>query len=499
MLNPSEITSQIKTEHFVAGKRVKAFGSEKYSSLNPFDNSEVATFALADAKDVDRAVCAAREAFDKGAWASLTTAERIKILNKFADLIAKRADFLGAIESLDVGKLHSECVNHDVARASANIRFFANQMESLKEEVFYNDANFLGKKIKTMSVVRREPIGVAGLISPWNSPLMLATWKIGPCLAAGNTCVVKPSPWALLSVLQLGELANEAGIPEGVLNIIPGAAEGGKALVAHPGVNRVSFTGSVASGKAVQESNAKTRLAPVSLELGGKSPSIVFSDADLDFSAKGVARGIFRSQGQSCVAGSRLLVEESVYSKFMPKLVEQVKAMKIGNQLDPKSEIGPLITGEHLAKVESYVAQGKKEGARITIGGKRPDSAELRAGNFFEPTIFEDVSSAMKIWQEEIFGPVLVVMPFKDEAQAIELANSTSFGLSASIWSTNLERALRVANAIESGMVWVNSHFVRDLRAPFGGVKNSGVGSEGGHYSLEFYTQPKMICYPWGN
>lgn len=493
-----QVKSRIEVTHFVDGKRVAALGKETYTSLNPHDNSEIATFALANAEDMERAAKAAQRAFDKGSWSRIGVGERTKILNRFADLIAANAEFLGSIEALDVGKLHSECVNHDVARASANIRFFANQMESLKDEVFYNQANFLGKKIQTMSSVRREPIGVAALISPWNSPLMLATWKIGPCLAAGNTCVVKPSPWALLSVLQLGELANQAGIPEGVLNIVPGGVQGGQALVSHPLVNRVSFTGSVASGKAVQQANAATRLAPVSLELGGKSPTIVFADADLSFAAKGVARGIFRSQGQSCVAGSRLILQKAVYQEFMQLLFDQIRSMRIGNQFDPKSEIGPLITAQHLEKVEGMVAQARREGARVSIGGKRCTDPALVTGNYFEPTVIEDIQNHMQIWREEVFGPVLVATAFESDEQALELANNTNYGLSASVWSTNLERAMRVSSAIESGMVWINSHFVRDLRAPFGGVKESGVGSEGGHYSLEFYTQPKMVCVPWG-
>ncbi len=497
MAKLDELRVQIKTDPFIDGKRCKAIASATHTSLNPADQEPIATFALAGAKDMQRAVQAARQAFDSGPWPRMATKERVKILNRFAELIQANATQLGTIEACNVGKLLKECIDHDVARASANIRFFASAVQQQGDETFFNDANFLGKKIKTISVTKRYPIGVAGLIAPWNSPLMLSTWKLGPCLATGNCCVLKPSPWALLSVLQLGELANEAGIPPGVLNIVPGDAEGGKALVTDPLVDRISFTGSVPVGKAIAQANAATRVAPISLELGGKSPTVVFADADLDFAAKGVARGIFRSQGQSCVAGSRLLLQDSVYDAFMQRLLKETESMKIGSQFDPESNIGPLITKQHLEKVEGFIATAIDAGAKLTTGGKRPDDPKLSQGNFLEPTIFEKVTTEMNIWQEEVFGPVLVVMPFGTTEEAIALANDSRFGLSSSVWTTNLERALAVANAIEAGMVWINSHFVRDLRAPFGGVKESGIGSEGGRYSLEFFTQPKMICLPY--
>ena len=309
--------------------------------------------------------------------------------------------------------------------------------------------------------------------------------------------LVKPTPWALLSVLQLGELAHRAGVPPGVLNIVPGGLEAGQSLVAHQGVDRISFTGSVAAGKEVNRNNAQARLAPVLLELGGKSPSLVFADADLDMALKGVSRGIFRSQGQSCVAGSRLLLEESIYDQFLERLAAAMAEMKIGDPSSDDTEIGPLITPEHLARVQAYVQAGLDEGARLVVGGRIPVDSALGDGNFLEPTLFDEVTSAMRIWREEIFGPVLVVMPFQNDEEAIRKANDTSFGLSSSVWTSNLERAFYVSGKIQSGMTWVNSHFVRDLRSPFGGVKDSGIGSEGGRYGLEFYTQPKMICLPY--
>ena len=493
----AELQSVLKLEPYIDGLRRPAVGTETYNSCNPSNNELLAQLTLSGEEDIARAVASARAAFDCGPWPRFSAAERQKKLSRFADAIEANAAFLGSVESYDVGKLLAECIGHDVARASANIRFFSDLATQWQDDAFSSEAAFLGRKLKTLTIVKRQPVGVAALIVPWNSPLMLATWKIGPCLAAGNTCVVKPSPWASLSILQLGELAAEAGIPNGVLNIVAAGVRGGQALVSHPQVDRVSFTGSVATGRAVHQANAAVRLAPISLELGGKAPCVVFEDAELEFAALGVARGMYRSQGQSCVAGSRLLLQETVYEQFMKALTEVVAKMKIGSQLDSNTEIGPLVTQEHLLRVEDCIAKGKQEGARLVFGGFRPTDAALQHGNFLVPTIFDQVQSTMQLWQEETFGPVLSVISFRDEAEAVSLANDTAYGLSSSVWTKDLERALRVSQAIDSGMTWVNSHFLRDLRAPFGGFKNSGIGSEGGKYSLEFYTKPKMICLPY--
>ena len=493
----NDIANRIKTLPFIGGERKPCPNSQQAASYNPADNQLNIEFPLAGTECMNQAVNAARQAFDQGSWQKMGIKKRLACLHKFADLIEANAEFLGTIESYDVGKLLKECIGHDVARASANIRFFASAVEQQTDEAFFSQASFLGQDIKTMSVSMRQPIGVAGLISPWNSPIMLATWKIGPCLAAGNTCVIKPSPWALLSVLQLGELANEAGIPPGVLNIVPGDADAGKTLVSHADVDRISFTGSVHVGKAVSIANAQTRMAAVSLELGGKSPTIVFGDADIDKAVQGVARGIFRSQGQSCVAGSRLLLHESIYDAFLEKLCDFANQMTIGSQLEEKTQIGPIINKEHLEHIETYIEKAIAAGAKAITGGKRPTDSKLAKGNYYEPTVLTQISRDMQVWREEIFGPVLVVMPFSSDRQAIELANDSTFGLSSSLWTHQLDRALTVATDIEAGMVWLNSHFVRDLRAPFGGVKDSGIGSEGGRYSLEFFSKPKMVCFPW--
>lgn len=479
----------IQIEHWVNGRREESASKESFTSINPSNKQALAIFPMATAADVDKAVAAARVAYV--GWSQTPVCERVKILERFADGIEKNAERLGLLESQDVGKLLGECVNHDIKRASHNIRFFAQQMLTHTDEVYFSDEAFLNQPLKTMSVARRCPVGVAALIVPWNSPLMLATWKIGPCLATGNTCIIKPSPWASLTILELGPIAKEAGLPDGVLNVLTGGAECGSALVSHKGVDRVSFTGSVTTGRAVNIANSQSRMAPISLELGGKSPAVVFADCDFERAVTGVARGIFRSQGQSCVAGSRLIVEKSIEKRFLEALVAKVKAMKIGSAQDPTSEIGPLVTEQHFKHVEGMVERAKKEGCHLLCGGKEAAGA----GYFYEPTIFAGVPTTSEVWREEVFGPVLATQSFSTLAEATALANDSCYGLSASIWTTNYANAHTLAHNIESGLAWINSHFVRDLRAPFGGVKESGIGQEGGRYSLEFYTQVKMTCH----
>lgn len=464
-----------------------------YKLYNPANNSEViAEITLSDAEMMQEAIKGAREAYDNGPWPKMSAKERGKTLRSIAGLMRERAELLGNIESLNVGKLLKECIEHEVVRAAENLEFFANLFARARRERYEKEINFLGRKGRIESVVSREPIGVVGIIIPWNSPLMLGCWNIGPCLAAGNTCVVKPSPWAPLSLLQLGEIANEAGLPPGVLNIMPGDKDAGDALVKDKRVNLVSFTGSPSVGRVINIANAETRFMPPILELGGKAPNIVFTDADMSLAVPGVARSIFRSQGQSCIAGSRLLVAGEIYPKFMDALIDCVKMMKIGSQFDSETQIGPLITREHLERVEAYIVSGINEGARLRYGGNRP--LELREGNFLEPTIFDRISTDMRIWREEIFGPVLVAKLFPSEEEAIALANDTEFGLSANIWTQDMEKAMRVANELDTAMLWINGHFLRDLRTPFGGRKASGYGRQGGEWSRNSFMQTKMVC-----
>jgi aminomuconate-semialdehyde/2-hydroxymuconate-6-semialdehyde dehydrogenase len=418
------------------------------------------------------------------------------MLRRFAELLVKHAPELERIESLDVGKPVKESGGHDIPRAANNFSFFADALSQWTQDAHWTESNSLGVDVNLMSVTMRQPLGVAGIIIPWNSPMMLGAWKLAPCLATGCTAVLKPSELAPLSLMKLGEIAQEAGLPAGVLNIISGFGDIGAALVSHPEVNAVSFTGGVPTGKRVMKAAADT-LKRVSLELGGKSPNIIFADADLETAVKGSVRAIFRSQGQSCVAGSRLILQDEIYDRFMDRFLATVANLKVGDPLDPATDFGPLISVQHRERVEGFIHAGLEEGARLLTGGKRPTDPALQQGNYLLPTVFESVRSSMRICREEIFGPVLSVLRFHDEAEAIRLANDTVYGLAGFLWTQDVNRALRVSSAVKTGMMWVNSFFLRDLRTPFGGVGESGFGREGGRYSLEFYTEPKFVCIPY--
>lgn len=494
MLDAKEVLSKVRCDHFVDGEYVKSYGTKEETLLNPANNEPIATFKLGNAKDINHAVSIASAAFHNGPWRHMEIEERAQILYKMAGLINDNSEFLAMLESLNVGKLYKACLHGDVPRAAENFKFFTTPRWRHMTERYRMGSNFLGRSIDAESIVDREPLGVCGIIKPWNSPLMLASWYLAPCLLMGNTCVIKPSPWAPLSIMQLGEIANEAGLPSGVLNIVPGGADAGQALVKNQDVRGIVFTGGDKIGRSIQIENAQVRRKGPHLELGGKAPTIVFDDADMNLAVEGVAHGIFRSQGQSCIAGSRLLVEEKIYPEFMRRLVEYVKTLKISDQFDPAAHIGPLINRTHLQRVEDYIKSGIKEGARLVCGGKRPQGENLDRGNFLEPTIFEVNKPSIKIYREEIFGPVLTTRSFKTVEQAVLMANDTDYGLSANIWTEDLEKAKRVAKALDVGMVWVNCYFVRDLNTPFGGRKCSGNGSAGGRYILEYFSQPKMTC-----
>jgi aminomuconate-semialdehyde/2-hydroxymuconate-6-semialdehyde dehydrogenase len=486
----------LRSQLFINGQYVSAASGKTFSVLNPTDNEILTDLAEAGVEDVNRAVAAARKAFDQGPWPKMKTAERAKMLRRFAELLVKHAPELERIESLDVGKPVKESGGHDIPRAANNFSFFADALSQWTQDAHWTESNSLGMDVNLLSVTMRQPLGVAGIIIPWNSPMMLGTWKLAPCLAAGCTAVLKPSELAPLSLMKLGEIAQEAGLPPGALNIVSGFGEVGSALVSHPEVNAVSFTGGVPTGKRVMKAAADT-LKRVSLELGGKSPNIIFADADLDMAVKGSVRAIFRSQGQSCVAGSRLILQDAIYDRFMERFLATVANLKVGDPLDPTTDFGPLITAQHRERVEGFIQAGLDEGARLLTGGKRPDDPALRRGNFLLPTVFAGVTSSMRICQEEIFGPVLSVQRFHDETEAIQLANDTVYGLAGFLWTQDVNRALRVASAVKTGMMWVNSFFLRDLRTPFGGARESGLGREGGRYSLEFYTEPKFVCIPY--
>jgi aminomuconate-semialdehyde/2-hydroxymuconate-6-semialdehyde dehydrogenase len=480
---------------FIGGRYVKPAGNRRFADIEPATEAELAQVADAGEDDVARAVAAAREAADNGLWPRMSIDARAQILSRFADGIEKHARDLAALEARDVGKPISECLNHDVPRAARNIRFFAAAAQAWTQEASFADAKFLGADLKLVNVTARSPLGVGAIVIPWNSPLMLATWNLGPCLAAGNTCVVKPSELAPLSVIALGEIASGAGLPDGVLNIVPGLGPTGAALVAHPDVDAVAFTGGVATGRKVMAAAAKS-LKRVSLELGGKSPNLVFADADLNRAAAGVARSIFRSQGQSCVAGSRLLVESRVADQFLELLLAEIRKLKIGDPMHDATDFGSLISKAHRERIDGFVKEAVTQGARILVGGHPPETP--KRGFFYLPTVLELVSANSRAVCEEIFGPVLTVERFADEDEAIAMANATRYGLAAYVWSSRIERALRVSERLKTGMVWINSFFLRDLRTPFGGAKQSGLGRQGGRYSLEFWTEPKLVCMTYG-
>ncbi len=370
------------------------------------------------------------------------------------------------------------------ARAAENFDYFAGVITELTGDAYQVGGDFLNYTI-------HKPVGVAGLIMPWNAPLMLSTWRIAPCLAAGNTIVLKPAEWSPLTATRLAELLDEVGLPQGVFNVVHGFGESaGAALVAHEGVNLISFTGESATGSAIM-ANAAATLKRVSFELGGKSPVVVFADSDFERAVDAVLAQIFTLNGQRCTAGSRLLVEEPMYEDLVQAVAARARDIRVGDPFEETTELGPLIRPEHHERVLGYLDSAVQEGARLLAGGKRPDG--LAEGNFLEATVFADVTPSMRVFREEIFGPVLVATPFADEDEAIRLANATEYGLAAYVWTQDVSRAHRVAQAIDSGLVWINSQNVRDLRTPFGGMKASGIGREGGHYSFEFYCELQTV------
>ncbi|MDA2471294.1 aldehyde dehydrogenase [Bacillus cereus] len=468
---------------FIDGQYVDSVCGETFDTFNPATNRKLASIAKANEEDTKRAIDVAERTFKSGIWSKMPVEERSNILCKMSDLIMERVDELAYIETLDVGKPIKESKGFDIPRSAYNFRFFAEMAKYMVHE-HYDKHNF-------MSYAKYAPAGVTSLIIPWNLPFMQMTWKASAALASGNTVVVKPASYTPLSAVMLGEIANDAGLPPGVLNIItgPGNTVGTK-MTTHPAVRRISFVGESNTGKTIMR-NASENLIPVSLELGGKSANIVFEDADLDEAVQGSIEAIYRNQGGICLAGSRLLVQESVYEQFLEKFVEAVKRIKVGDPLSEETDMGALVSKSHLETVNRYVEIGTSEGAKLAYGGKRVES--LVEGNFYEPTILYDVDNSMRVAQEEIFGPVLVVIPFKTEEDAIHIANDSIYGLAGVVWTNDLRRAQRVVSQIDSGLLWINCWYVRDLRTPFGGSKASGIGREGGRHSFEFYTEAKTV------
>ncbi|RDW20121.1 5-carboxymethyl-2-hydroxymuconate semialdehyde dehydrogenase [Oceanobacillus arenosus] len=485
-------STQTEVKHvglYINGEYVPASNNETFNVTNPATQEVIAHVSEATDEDVDNAIRAAREAFNNGPWSKMTVEERSAKLRRMAEIIVERGEEIARLDATDVGKPYASALKGEVPRAANNIRFFADFMEQKGGETYPMGESYV-------NYTRYEPVGVATLITPWNVPFMLTTWKLGPCLAAGNTAVIKPAENTPLSVSLLGEIAKEAGIPDGVVNVVHGKGSTvGTALTKHPEVDLVSFTGSTRTGSSIMKSAADT-LKNVSFELGGKAANIIFEDADLEKAIPGSIRAAFFNSGQVCLAGSRILVQRSILDDFMNKFTEAAKNLKVGDPNVEGTDMGPLVSEAHYNKVVSYFDVAKEEGAKLVYGGKRPDNLpeHLKNGFYLEPTIYiaEDPNSRMN--QEEIFGPVVTIIPFDTEEEAIEIANATNFGLDGVLWTENLRRAHRVSHAFQAGTVWVNCWFVRDLRAPFGGYKQSGVGREGGHHSLEFFTEAKNIC-----
>jgi aminomuconate-semialdehyde/2-hydroxymuconate-6-semialdehyde dehydrogenase len=468
-----------KFGHFIGGSEVDSIDGERFDSINPWTREPWATVALGGAKDAEAAVAAARLAFDEGPWPRMGYAKRQGLLHKLADAMEAHADELASADSRDMGKPLAQC-HHDVARAALNFRFFADHAKMAMAENLPMDTGH-------HAYTRYEPAGVVVAIAPWNFPLMLETWKVAPALAWGNTVVLKPAEDTPTSATILARIAAEVGFPDGVFNVVHGYGPNsvGSALTSDSRVDRITFTGESGTGKIISKA-AADNLTPVSLEMGGKNCNIVFADAALDNAVDWSIQSIFRNAGQICLSGSRLYVERPIFDTFVEQFVAKAEAMKFGDPLDPATEFGPLASEEHFLKVKGYVDTVEEAGGRMLTGG-------VGDGWFIKPTVLVDMPLDSPHVCEEIFGPVVVIHPFDTEEEVIALANDTEYGLDAQLFTENLHTAHRVAAKLDVGTVWVNCFFIRDLRAPFGGVGSSGVGREGGNFSREFFTEPKAI------
>jgi acyl-CoA reductase-like NAD-dependent aldehyde dehydrogenase len=470
----------------IDGKWVEAASGKTFDTLDPATGKVLARVAEGDAEDVDRAARAARRAFDAGPWPRMAPAERQKILLKLADLIEAHGLELAQLETLDNGKSLGESQAVDIPAAAETFRYYAGWVNKIAGDTNPTDPAFFNFTL-------REPVGVCGQIIPWNFPLLMAAWKLAPALACGNTSVLKPAEQTPLTALRLGELLQEVGVPDGVVNIVPGfGPTAGGAIVKHPLIDKVAFTGSTEVGKEIHRETAST-LKRVSLELGGKSPNIVFADADVTEAVKGALVGVFFNQGEVCCAGTRLFVEEKVHDEFADAVAKAASTMKQGHGLDAGTQVGPLVSQEQLERVTGYLEIGKQEGAKVLTGGERHTAPGLEGGYFVKPTVFTGVRNDMRIAQEEIFGPVVSVIPFKDETDAVLQGNDTLYGLAAGVWTRDVSKAHRVARSIRAGTVWVNCYNVFDVMAPFGGYKQSGYGRELGRHALDLYTQVKSV------
>jgi aminomuconate-semialdehyde/2-hydroxymuconate-6-semialdehyde dehydrogenase len=476
-----------KIRNFIDGQFVEPVGGKYLDNIEPATGTSYSQVPDSDARDVELAVTAAEKAFAD--WSKTSATDRSRLLLRIADLIERDLEKLARAESIDTGKPLSLARSLDIPRAASNFRFFATAILHTENEAHVTDGI-------AFNYTLRQPRGIAGLISPWNLPLYLLSWKIAPAIAVGNTAIAKPSELTPMTAFLVAEICAEAGLPNGVLNIVHGTGPNvGAAITAHPKIGTISFTGGTVTGRKVAEAAAPL-FKKVSLELGGKNPNIIFADADLDAAIAGSVRSSFANQGQLCLCGSRVFVERSAYKDFVDRFIDKASQLKQGDPLEEKTEQGAIVSKTQLEKVKFYVDLAQKEGGKIALGGTAPESINERChdGYFFPPTVLTDLPVSCRTNREEIFGPVVTITPFDSEDEVIGYANDCDYGLASSVWTQNLSRAHRVAEKIHTGTVWVNCWLVRDLRVPFGGMKQSGVGREGGEEALRFFTEPKNVC-----
>lgn len=480
----------ITLKNYINGELVEPVGKSYFDNFEPATGLVFSQVPDSDNADIELAYNAAESAFPE--WSNTTLDERFEIIMKLVRLIEQNLSKLSDAESKDNGKPLKLAQRVDIPRAAQNFKFFANAITQFSSE----SHNMPGED--TINYTLRQPIGVVGCISPWNLPLYLFTWKIAPALAAGNTVIAKPSEVTPYTAYLLSELAIEAGFPKGVLNIVHGYGQKvGDAITRHPGIKAISFTGGTSTGKIIS-SIAGPMFKKLSLELGGKNPNIIFADADLDKAVKVSLLSSFANQGQICLCGSRIFIEKSIYNEFKEKFIEKVKQLKVSDPLDPEASLGAVVSQDHFGKILEYIELAKVEGGSLLAGGNAVHiEGRCEEGWFIEPTVFEGLDYNCRIQQEEIFGPVVTLTPFETEEEVLMMANSTEYGLAATLWTENVSRANRVASKLQSGIVWVNCWLVRDLRTPFGGMKNSGVGREGGFEALKFFTEAKNVCIKW--
>ncbi len=478
------LVKSVDSLHFINGEYVPSLSGKVKENINPATEEVISQISQGGKEEVDTAVAAAKKAL-KGPWKKFTLDQRIAVIRKIGDIILERKDELARLESLDTGKPIWLSTAVDISRSAFNFQFFADYLRSVGTEAFETDDVAINYSV-------RRPVGVVGIISPWNLPLLLMTWKLAPALAAGNTVVIKPASLTPTTATIMGEICKEAGVPDGVVNIVNGSGSVvGTGLTEHKDVDAITFTGETSTGQTIMAAGAKT-LKKLSYELGGKNPNVIFADADLDEVIDTTLKSSFINQGEVCLCGSRIYVERSAYDEFIEKFVARTKELVVGDPFAPDTKVGALVGKDHYERVLSYIELAKEEGGEILTGGKRPEG--LDKGYFLEPTIIVGLDRNCRVVNEEIFGPVVTVIPFDTEEEVLDQVNDTDYGLSASIWTNDIRRGHRMAKEIEAGIIWVNTWFLRDLRTPFGGMKSSGIGREGGIHSFEFYSELSNVC-----